>query len=231
MMSGRGVRLAILIAVAVCAVGCASASPDSDPGGGAEPETTEQADPDVDDGSSASESPADDDLQPAVFQGQLYPPLPDDLRPDPAAGEVEAQQEVLDLFPDFVDAIETTFATNEIDPRLEALVDADYLGSVREELGFQIADDVVSVSPDGEFGWLEVVAADADEVAIDTCVEHGPQTGLYDASSGELVLELGDSAFLRTHIFAADPDAPLTWQAVSVSAQSQDDVTCQDVRA
>lgn len=222
-MLRRSVRFAVAVGVAVTLAACDGGTdfepiePDGN-AADAEPEPDDEPEPEV-------EEPEDD--VPEVFQGQLYPPLPE-LEPDPNAGDIEPQQEVLAAHRVVYDAVETAFATNEYDEdELLPLIGGDFEASFAESFGSQREAGTVSLSPDGEVVWVDVISADAEEVVLGKCLVIGPATGSFDEVTGEPTFDDDpdyEAELVRTYTYTRTEGA---WVATGFTATFQEG--CREV--
>ncbi|WP_052669062.1 hypothetical protein [Nitriliruptor alkaliphilus] len=151
---------------------------------------------------------------------QLYPPLPP-LEADPDSEiSVETQEFFLELHAGAYEASQRSFATASVDPDLDRYFGGDALAEIEATVASWAAEGLVERSPDSEVRWVTVHDQGDGVFVVAECSVAGPDTGLYDASSGEPVEVIGAATamVIETAYGLMATDTGPEYRAVAVTA-------------
>jgi hypothetical protein len=129
-----------------------------------------------------------DDAGADVDDDLPYPPLPA-LEPDPSSDVSEEEQmALLEVHAQVYEATQSAFASSSypLDELPRFLGEPALSEAIRTAERYRENGQAVW-APDAAIEWVRVVEARGGPATIHECRRHGPETGLYDEATGELL--------------------------------------------
>jgi hypothetical protein len=187
---------------------------DSDPVEAEEPEPDPEDDPSEDEGADESEGDASaETLDESDGDGGLIPESAFEINDDLDASE-DAQLEVLAVYADGVELVTKLFAGQEVAEEDLAWVFApDELAQIRGSAQRLEAEGRIQLTEDASSEFVRLVSYAGGQALVHHCQRNGPRSGIYDADTGELLVEPRSEWQLYTGLMGmlVEGEAPARW--------------------